>query len=196
MPSEAFAALFQIYNGFPRGFSSFTGADPMPLELARLSAGIKHHLDFLVIATPYHEQAGSPGQTVRPWVSMTVPDPALRRVIHYDPFLFGFTREVPEQMFFLGRWSGTGFFPLIADMIADTLIHLRNSRHLLDGPWKQQFKWYRPPLPDQAEEAWRGTRTALPAPAIPAPDLEHFPNQLFGHFKEGTLFDWLRGEHA
>ena len=46
-------------------------------------------------------------------------------------------------MFFLGRWSGTGLFPLVVDMIADTMDHIRKNKDLLinikgAGYWHRQ----------------------------------------------------------
>mgnify|MGYP001606539825 FL=1 len=36
-------------------------------------------------------------------------------------------------MFFLGRWSDSGLFPLVAEMVADTMEHLRINTRKLEG---------------------------------------------------------------
>jgi hypothetical protein len=190
--TDAFAYLFQLYNFLPRAFAAFTGPDPVPQELARLIGEVKDRFDHLVIATPYHELAAAEwGETSWPFV-------------HCDPFLFGFLRQVPAFVFLLGRWSGTGLFPLIPEMIAATLLHLRAHRHLLATARIGQLSWYKaeapvwpsgprepgPPLRPVADHRpggagdWREERHSL----------VRFAGQVWGHFEAGSLFPWLRGE--
>ena len=61
-----------------------------------------------------------------------------------DPLLLGFMKDVP-YIFLLGRWSGTGIFPGIQELIAGTMEHLETHRDALsnirgDTPWHHS-KW-------------------------------------------------------
>jgi hypothetical protein len=172
----------------------------MPQPLAALAGEVRWRFDFLVIATPYHDLAAAG------WGDFTWPRPT-------DPFLFGFLRQAPESMFFLGRWSGSGVFPLITDMMAATLRHLRAQRPLLAGTWSKGVRWYKTGLAsevanlgprlrperdyrtrpmswltelrsERAQETWRQEHHTL----------ARFAARLLRQFKQGSLFPWLRGE--
>ena len=136
--TDQFAYLFQMYNRDSRLFDQFEGRDIMPLPISELVGKVKNLFDFLVIATPYHDIVSSEWGDAH-WTR------------NIDPFLFGFLRQVPEVMFFLGRWSGTGLFPLIGDMIADTIGHIKKNKGLLVN-FTGEYIWYRQ---DANRNVWR-----------------------------------------
>jgi len=56
-----------------------------------------------------------------------------------DPMLLGIKRGIPS-IFKLGRWSASGLFPKMYDLIGDTMDHLEQYLHLLKNippstPW-------------------------------------------------------------
>ena len=55
----------------------------------------------------------------------------------------GFVRQVPELVFFLGRWSGRALLPRIGDMIADTIDHLDQAKPLLANLNEGSWRWYK-----------------------------------------------------
>jgi hypothetical protein len=116
--SDQFAYLFQIYNHQLRSFDQFYSRDVMPVPILDLVTQVRQLFDYLVIATPYHDFAA------REWTKAE----RQRWTHNIDPFLLGFLGQIPEYMFFLGRWSGTGMFPLIDDMIADTIQHITTNK--------------------------------------------------------------------
>ncbi len=115
---------YQIWNRRTRPNSLFNG-DVMPLKLVKLSMQIQQILDFVVIATPYHDVAS------KEWA-----DPNWQRLI--DPYLLGFSKALPGFVFFLGRWSDTGIFPLASEMTAHTIAYLsthKNGLHNFNRPY-------------------------------------------------------------
>lgn len=169
--TEAFSSLYQIYNRRVRGFQRFSGRDIIPVPIAKLIKEASQTFDYLVIATPYHDIASKEWAT--PWP----------RIV--DPFLFGFMEGI-DYMFLLGRWSGTGLFPLVCDMIADTMDHLRvNKGSLSKIPGR--IGWYKPGigwqnLSDSSDE----TNNVL----------EHFADDVLKAYEERRLFAFLRGEDS
>ncbi|HLC49375.1 MAG TPA: hypothetical protein VJI96_03260 [Candidatus Andersenbacteria bacterium] len=177
-----FANVFQMYNRTPRRIDEFSGRDVMPLPFAELIQKTRQTFDFLVIATPYHDLASTEWATG--WQR------------NVDPFLFGFLKHMPEYMFFLGRWSGSGLFPKIEEMIADTMDHIRHNRLLL-GNFQSFTPWY----------MWR-------TGVNPEHDIPHSPDRFFGghrpeehlliqfadtllkNYEQGRVFNFLRGEPA
>lgn len=129
----------------------------MPLPLVKLVGQVKGLFDYLVIATPYHDLAASEWGDAR-WT---------RQI---DPFLLGVLKQVLELMFCLGRWSGTGLFPLIGPRL----------RSLSDycAPKKAM-----PRSPCDREHWKRANHTLI-----------RFTDRLLQRFEEGRLFSWLRGE--
>ena len=198
--TDPFAHLFQLYNNRLRPFAEFTGPDLMPPSLTAFLGAVRGGFDYLVIATPYHGLAGAEwGDPYWP------PQP--------DPFLFGFLRQVPELVFCLGRWSGTGLFPLFPELLAATAAHLRQNRELLAGYGNSPaFAWYKaesalPPETEVAGPALRPlTDYAYPKAALPRGWVERqlwkkqnhslvrFADRVLQHFEAGSLFPWLRGE--
>jgi hypothetical protein len=149
--SDRFAYLFQLYNYKPRSFREFGGRDIMPVPIMHLVEKIKEFFDYLVIATPYHDMAS---EEWRIWERSSARAVGGRWIRNIDPFLFGFLKQIPELMFFIGRWSGTGLFPLVSDMIADTIDHIGKHKDLLVNIKRSGSKpWYRED--DSSREEWR-----------------------------------------
>jgi hypothetical protein len=119
-------------------------------------------------------------------------------------------------MFFLGRWSGTGMFPLVGDMIADTIDHINNNKELLINI-RRSTQWYKED--DKNIDEWRKFTGMVPCPALrPISEykprmgwftptekgmakwkfenhtLVKFSENILRQFKSGTLFSWLRSE--
>jgi hypothetical protein len=179
-PSDRFAYLFQIYNHVPCFFEELKGNEIMPLPIAQVVAQVRGLFDYLVIATPYHDLGSREWRDER-WIR------------NIDPFLFGFLKQVPEFMFFIGRWSGAGLFPLICDMIGDTIEHIRKNRNLLVN-FRSPI-WYR----EDNDGLWGRTRGPRLRPSeeyIVGSDhtLVAFANKVLQQFGKGNLFSWLRGE--
>ena len=174
--TKEFAWLYQIYNRRTRPLKNFSGRDIVPLPIMKIIESVRDKFDYLVIATPYHDIAS------REWV-----DPQWLR--NLDPFLFGFVKDLPF-MFLLGRWSGTGLFPLLCDMIADTIDHLRLNHKKLKNFPSGAF-WYKGLDSYQEEDGillggsnnHGGNNVLVP-----------FALEVIKAFEEGRLFEFLRGE--
>lgn len=166
MPTKNFAWLYQIYNRRVRPMSEFSGRDIMPLPMVKIMDEAKKTFDFLVIATPYHDVAS------REWA-----DPKWQRNV--DPFLIGFMRDLPF-MFLLGRWSQTGLFPLVCEMVADTMEHLRlNKERLLRLPAGLQW--------------WSNDGSPGFGFLADGQQLVGYANRLIAAYEAGQIFDFLRG---
>jgi hypothetical protein len=197
--TDQFAYLFQIYNSRLRNFQEFSGRDIMPLYIVELIRQVRGLFDYLVIATPYHDIAS------HEWGEM-------RWVRNVDPFLLGFVRQVPELVFFLGRWSGRALFPRIGDMIADTIEHLDEGNPLLANLNEGSWRWYKTETRVDFENPVVGPRLrpiesyGVPKESLPRSKLERvrwrrenhslvkFAEAVRGKFEEGRLFAWLKGE--
>jgi hypothetical protein len=168
--TDRFANFFQIYNRRIRGFARFSGRDIMPPRIAKFIREAQRIFDYLIIATPYHDIASREWQT--PWQR------------NVDPFLVGFMQGV-DYMFLLGRWSGTGLFPLICDMVADTMDHLRcNKAGLRRIPGN--LAWYQP-----ERGAWSPSLDPKETESSNSV-LEPFADQVLAAYDAGRLFSFLR----
>lgn len=168
--TQEFANLYQIFNRRTRRLAQYQG-DVIPPHILRAIMKAKQHFDYVVIFTPYHDIAG------REWQ-----DPAWQALI--DPFLFGFKKGVP-YMFFIGRWSDTGVFPLMGEMVADTMAFLRANKEKLHG-FKDFAYWHNLPgmhVTGQQHNYLGGSER-----------LVNLVDSMLEHFEAGTLFDYLRGE--
>jgi len=87
-------------------------------------------------------------------------------------------------MFVLGRWSGTGVFPLLLDCIADTANFIQLNKHLLRN-FKANTYWYK-------GDSSGGNCLSDAAPH----KLEEFANNLLAAYDSGHLFEFLRGEEV
>ena len=141
----------------------------MPPNLVRIMRQAKELFDYVVIMTPYHDTAS------KEWS-----DPNWLRNI--DPIMVGFLKGLPH-MFVLGRWSGTGVFPMLLDCIADTSNHLRLNKHLLRN-FKSNTYWY------------KGKRESSMLSQNDQGDngLTKFADKILLAYDNGLLFPFLRGE--
>jgi hypothetical protein len=173
VPTQRFANLYQLYNRRTRAFKRYEG-DTIPTRLATLIAAAKPNFDYLVIATPYHDVAG------REWED---PD----WLANIDPFLVGFQEGLPF-MFFLGRWSDTGLFPLVTEMVADTMNHLKENKAKLANFGNAY--WYSRGIPGACAHNCHVGQD----PRGELHSLEHFANEVLAAYEAGQLFDYLRGQ--
>lgn len=182
-----FARLFQMYNLEPRPIKGFAGRDVIPLPFAKLIEKTRKAFDFLVIATPYHDLAS------KTW--------AAQWQRNVDPFLFGFLKNVPEYMFFLGRWSGSGIFPGITEMMADTINHIKENQFLL-AKFTAYTPWYM-----WSRTASGPTHSIRGVPTLSAWEMQQeahankhplhqFASTFLKHYDAGKVFQFLRGELA
>lgn len=163
--TKEFTWLFQMYNRRTRTFDKFTGPDIMPPHVAENITELNKLFDYLVIATPYHDIAA------KEWA-----DPLWQRSL--DPYLLGFKKGLPF-MVMIERWSGTGLFPLIPNMIADTINHIQSKSNVLYN-FSIHTYWYRGNLA-------HGSDTCLGSP------LNEFGQKIISDFNAGNLFNVLRG---
>jgi len=87
-------------------------------------------------------------------------------------------------MFVLGRWSGTGLFPLFCDMVADTMDHIETNRDSLKG-FTNPY-WYKGGSFGGKGPNWPGS--------IDSGYVYGFSEKLTKAYEEGWLFNFLRGE--
>lgn len=170
--SIEYSWFFQIYNRRTRPLSTFKGKDIMPPALVKVMNEAKQIFDYIAIMTPYHDIAS------REWS-----DPNWLRSI--DPLMVGFIKDLPSQVFVLGRWSMTGIFPLLLDSIADTAIHIKMNKHLLSN-FRANTWWYRGQRDGiiLTQKGKENNNVLLP-----------FANELLGAYDRGLLFEFLRGEN-
>jgi len=124
--------------------------------------------DYVVIATPYHDQAGRDWQDLE-W---------LRAI---DPYVLGFKKGIPF-FFVLARFSDTGTFPLFNELVGDTIEFLKANKQKLAN-----FNQIHRPF-------WCVQDRSI-AEQDPFGDfLMRHVEQLLAAFEAGNLFDWLRGD--
>lgn len=169
-PSQKWYDTFQLFNRRVRTLQQYKG-ETIPPEIARRMRKAVEHFDYVVIATPYHDQAGKDWQDID-W---------LRAI---DPYILGFKKGVPF-FFVLGRYSDVGTFPLMNELVADTIEFLRTRKQKLQG-----FNQIRSPYWCQV-----GDHAGLGSDPFGDYLMKHV-DQLLVAFETGTLFDWLRGDDA
>jgi hypothetical protein len=99
--------------------------------------------------------------------------------------MVGFLRGLPH-MFVLGRWSGTGIFPLLLDCIADTAGHLKLNKHLLKNFHFNSY-WYKGLGGENGNCLSKNGQNN---------GLENYADRLLLAYDNGLLFPFLRGELA
>ena len=175
--TRQYAWLAQIYNRRYRPMFLYRGGrDIMPPDVVKMVADAKKTFDFLIVATPYHDQASKEWQD----------DTWLRSI---DPFLLGIRKDLP-YVFVLGRWSGTGIFPLMGEMIADTIDHLRTHKNLL-GRFTATTYWYKGASETPYSNCLGGF---VPGPTSQSSYLPSFADEIIRRYERNELFPWLRGE--
>lgn len=180
--TREYAWFYQIYNKRPRPLSSFGGRDIMPRPLLNIYNQAKETFDYLAFFTPYHDLAG------QEWM-------AEGWARNRDPFMIGFMRDM-DHMFVLGRWISHGLFPLVCDMIADTMSHLRLHKSHLKN-FNVESAWYfgtnRSSL--SSHFGWLGGKAVnLKNGNMGNELLEPFANEVLQAYEKGRLFQYLRGE--
>ncbi len=171
--STEFAWFFQLYNRRTRPLSHFSGRDLMPLHLVETMKLAKEQFDYVTIMTPYHDVASTE------WS-----DPEWLR--NLDPLLVGFKKGL-NFMFILGRWSGTGLFPLFVDCIADTANHLKINKLLVNN-FKANSYWYKGEKNGTCLESSSSSDKNSNTVLLP------FVEKLLATYDKGKLFEFLRGE--
>jgi hypothetical protein len=168
-PTQRWAHTYQMFNRRMRSLQMYRG-DKIPPHVARCLREATEVFDHVVIATPYHREAGLDWQNID-WLQMI------------DPYVLGFKDGIPF-FFVLARFSDTGIFPLYHDMLADTVDFLRMNSGKLEG-----FNRVSNPYWVNAEN---GPATTPQLGDI----LMAHTAELIAAFERGTLFDWLRGEEV
>ncbi|MFZ2226022.1 MAG: hypothetical protein WA064_00970 [Candidatus Moraniibacteriota bacterium] len=167
-PHQIWAHTYQMFNRRMRSFRMYNGDKMPPFVSRRLIKAVKA-FDYVVIATPYHQEAGKDWQDLN-WLHLI------------DPYVLGFKKDVP-YFFVLARFSDSGTFPLYPEMVADTIGFLGSNIEKLSG-----FDLVNMPfwcVPSGTENIWR---------AQLGTDLKKHTKELICHFDDGTLFAWLRGD--
>ena len=189
--TQQFADLFQMYNRRSRGFEKYgNGMDVIPphiwgiIKECMATEGHKARFDYLTIWTPYHNVASDE------WA-----DPNWAKLI--DPYLVAFSKDIPDFCFVLGRWSDTGIFPGVDQMVGATMEHLETHKGMLGNFGSMPF-WFMfdmntgDSLRNHSEPPGASSGGSFP-PNTPCVLLERAEETL-KHFREGTLFPWLAGE--
>jgi len=169
-PNERWYHTFQMFNRRVRPLSMYSG-EMIPPSVARMLSSATEAFDHVVIATPYHDLAGLEWQS-----------PEWQRAI--DPFVLGFKKGLPFFVV-LARYSGTGVFPLLPELVADTTNFLRTNKDKLMGFGDRNTSspyWY------------DGRRNPDYSLHEAGPTLIRHTDELLTAFEAGHLFDWLRGE--
>lgn len=165
--SQRWYDTYQLFNRRTRTLKQYEG-EVIPPQVARRMRRAVELFDYVVIATPYHDEAGKDWEDID-W---------LRAI---DPYVLGFKKGIPF-FFVLARFSDTGTFPLFNELVADTIGFLRERKGKLNG-----FSQVNSPY-------WYNTDGRLVG-ANPFGDyLMKHVDQLLAAFEAGNLFDWLREE--
>ena len=167
--SQAWGHWFQMWNRRDRDFSQYQG-DAIPPHIYKIVQEVckngNHHLfDYVAIATPYVQFASQEWQNPF-WQALN------------DPFLIGFKNDLPDQVFILGRWSDTGVFPQVPDMMADVIQFLRENKSKLSG-FTNPY-WWLPRSPDRSIDGGK--------------ELIEFAEKCIAHFEAGSFLAFLSGK--
>lgn len=158
MFSSRWAYLFRMFNGRPRALGEYHG-DIIPPHILEAIARARKIFDAVVIATPYHDVVSRDWAMGGNWSRLV------------DPFLIGFMVGMP-YMCFLGRWSDSGVFPLMPEMVADTIAFMKTKRAQIKN--------------------LRGMRSRLDNRELTGGELLEMTDTLIEAFDKGTLFDFIR----
>lgn len=161
--SKNFAWFYQLYNRRDRAIKNFQGPDPIPSDYLEFRPQLERLVSLEVIATPYHSIS------TKEWC-----DPSWQSSI--DPIAFGLYDDIPFFTIFK-RWSGNGIFPLLADLMADTISHIKTNMNSLRN-FRNPY-WYKA---GGTGDTSLGDSTKLTT----------FAQSLVQNFSEGKVFDFLR----
>lgn len=170
IPTDRWADLFQMFNRRPRSIRHYKG-DIIPPHVARRLQSAAGVFDYLVIATPYLEEAGKDWQDFD-WIRSI------------DPYVLGFIEGSPV-FFVVARFSNSGTFPLYNELLADTIEFLRANHAKLAGfNVADRPYWYT--RGQEREKASRFFSGNL------GDRLISFTRSLLEQFDQSTMFDWIR----
>jgi hypothetical protein len=172
LPNNNWMNLFQIYNRRIRPLSMYKG-DVFPPHVLKMMAKASELFDHVAVATPYHRVAGNEWEEMA-WEQLP------------DPFVLGFNKDL-KLFFVLARFSNSGTFPLYNDMVADTVDFLKEKRESFRKIGKREA--------GNDSLNWFTTSGYLTVSNI-GESIFQFADQLSKEFKNGNLFDWLRGGEA
>ncbi len=166
-PNQNWMDTFQLFNRRLRTLSQYKG-EQIPPYIAKRMNKAKDLFDYVVIATPYHDQAGKDWEDIQ-W---------LRAI---DPFVLGFKKGIPF-FFVLARYSDAGTFPLFNELLADTIEFLKQNKEKL-----KNFNRVNNPF-------WMNPDSSMRVMGIDnAGDyLIRRVDTILAKFDEGQLFSWLR----
>lgn len=178
--TPAFSWLYQLYNVQNRRIVDFPSSpDPIPTEYRAFRGRLEGLAATEVITSPYHQMGP------QAWIT-----PAFRPSI--DPIAFCTISGCPKIVV-LKRWSGTGVFPLMAQLVARTAEHLKVMREAISRITN---------VSSNIESGWLDSGWVPQAPnaSVPASRtsvvsrLPAFINILLDHYKKGTALAFLRGQ--
>ncbi len=108
--SQGFLDLFELMNCKTRSLNSYgdCNGEMLPHGVSQVIAKVRNRFDWIAILTPYLHVVTRELKTQQ-W----------QRVV--DPYLIGYSSQVPDQLFFLARWSNTGLLPQTEEMVANTM---------------------------------------------------------------------------
>lgn len=172
--SQNFAWFAQIYSTFSPGLGDFDSMeDPMPQRVMKVLKDVREHCDFCTIATPYHDIASKAWNDVE-----------LQRML-VDPLLFGHVRNFP-YIFLFARWSGSGIFPGLPNMIHATIEHLRQNKSDLSHI-RRNTPWYAGQANWQLQKQGKGKGAITINTLLP-----DFADKLIDAYDQSRLFEFLR----
>jgi len=169
-PSQRWCDTFQLFNRRVRTLKQYKG-EVIPPQVARRMRRAVELFDYVVIATPYHDQAGKDWESIK-W---------LRAI---DPYILGFKKSI-QFFFVLARFSDAGTFPLFNELVADTVEFLRARKKNLNS-----FNRISVPFWCHADSQKSCGNNSF------GNYLKSHVDQLLAAFEAGNLFDWLRQEEV
>ncbi|MFA6043334.1 MAG: hypothetical protein WCV85_06025 [Patescibacteria group bacterium] len=176
VPTRRWSDLYQMFNRRLRTLENYKG-DIIPPHVARRLQNAAEVFDYLVIATPYLEEAGKDWENLD-WIRSI------------DPYVLGFIKDSPV-FFVVARFSNSGTFPLYNELLGDTVEFLRSNRSKLDGfnTVSRPF-WYRGG--DTGVNDGNPLRDCFDG--LLGQHLSKLTEELLRQFDQGTLFPWIRQE--
>lgn len=166
-PTQRWCDVFQLFNRRVRTLRQYKG-EVIPPHVSRRIRKAVDLFDYVVIATPYHDEAG------KDWEDLDW----LRSI---DPYVLGFKKGIP-YFFVLARFSDAGTFPLLNELVADTIEFLRARKEKLEG-----FNSVGNPF-------WcrMGGKQGCINHYRAGDYLKRRVDEVLAAFEAGNLFDWLR----
>jgi len=165
-PNRNWSDTYQMFNRRMRSLKMYSGDKVPPFVSRRLRKAVEA-FDYVVIVTPYHQEAGKDWQDIK-WLQLI------------DPYVLGFKKGIP-YFFILARFSDSGTFPLYHEMVADTVEFLRANKAKLEGFNKVSAPFW-----------FDGERQETTSLHSLGTTLMAHTDRLIEAFEQGDLFDWLR----